>query len=604
MNSRRYAKHYALPERIGTPDLFVGREKEMAYLHQWVERIPWQRSKSKVILARKKSGKTAIVQRLFNQLWSAGDGGKDNPWESKIIPFYYEIKDLRIWFPNFALKYYQTFASQYISYLERDPTLVHNLLSLEQVQTYGEQKGIEVLVQDTKQLLEANKKEDGDLMWSTAYTAPHRYASLFDCRIVVILDEFQNISNHIYRDEGCKLSCDETMAGSFHEHVESKIAPMLVTGSYVGWLTQVIDQYLEAGRLKRWKFPPYLTEDEGLEVVYKYANSIQEPLTAPAAVSINKLCLSDPFFISCVIESDFEGRDLTTENGVIDTVHYELSNRDSEMATNWSEYINHSVDRINDLHAKNMLLHLCKYPDREWTHLELKDELKLDLPPQAILKRLSELAKADLIDEGISDIAFRGLKDGTLYLILRNRFEHEIRSVSIDLRDDFREKYAALKKENHSLRGKLNHLSGKMAEELFATELRTRKRFPISTYFVGVKAIGTVEVDQDANLNLIDVRSRYHIQRPDNKNMEIDVKAESEDNRTLLVEIKKRTQPTRLGMVQDFWEKVEVYVTLFPNQSILPAFLSLGGFDAKALEYCQTQGIGTATEIAYCQTEW
>ena len=31
---------YPLPETIGNPDLFVGREEEFEYLNEWLERIP------------------------------------------------------------------------------------------------------------------------------------------------------------------------------------------------------------------------------------------------------------------------------------------------------------------------------------------------------------------------------------------------------------------------------------------------------------------------------------------------------------------------------------------------------------------------------------
>jgi hypothetical protein len=46
----------------------------------------------------------------------------------------------------------------------------------------------------------------------------------------------------------------------YHSLAESKIAPMLVTGSYAGWLLKVISQYLEAGRLSQIRFYPYLTD--------------------------------------------------------------------------------------------------------------------------------------------------------------------------------------------------------------------------------------------------------------------------------------------------------------------------------------------------------
>ncbi|MDM8522930.1 hypothetical protein QUF80_06110 [Desulfococcaceae bacterium HSG8] len=72
----------------------------------------------------------------------------------------------------------------------------------------------------------------------------------------MIIDEFQNITQYIYPDKERRTEPDETLAGSFHDVVESKIAPMLVTGSYVGWLITVINKYLEAGRLKRYFINP------------------------------------------------------------------------------------------------------------------------------------------------------------------------------------------------------------------------------------------------------------------------------------------------------------------------------------------------------------
>jgi len=68
-------------------------------------------------------------------------------------------------------------------------------------------------------------------------------------------------------------------SGSFHDVVESKIAPMLVTGSYVGWLIAVIEKYLQAGHLKRRFMNPYLTPEEDLQAVFKYAEFCNEPIT-------------------------------------------------------------------------------------------------------------------------------------------------------------------------------------------------------------------------------------------------------------------------------------------------------------------------------------
>lgn len=51
------------------PRLLVRRKNEFAKLHKRLEGIPLELSQSIALLARKKNGKTAIVQRLFNELW-------------------------------------------------------------------------------------------------------------------------------------------------------------------------------------------------------------------------------------------------------------------------------------------------------------------------------------------------------------------------------------------------------------------------------------------------------------------------------------------------------------------------------------------------------
>ncbi len=99
--------HYPLVEKIRPPELLVGRVEEFGRFHKWLAGIPRRISKSRVILARRKSGKTAFVQRLFNQLWSQN---------GKVIPFYLDIADEDIWYPAFARNYFRHFASRYIAF--------------------------------------------------------------------------------------------------------------------------------------------------------------------------------------------------------------------------------------------------------------------------------------------------------------------------------------------------------------------------------------------------------------------------------------------------------------------------------------------------------
>jgi len=122
----------------------------------------------------------------------------------------------------------------------------------------------------------------------------------------------------------------------------------------------------------------------------------------------------------------------------------------------WGEYIELSLKRFDTINSKHVMLHLNNHPDREWTPWELKRELGLDIDENVVQTLLHVINMADLIRKNDSDNRYRGLTDGTLRLILRQRFEEEI-AISrpdiprTDLKQGFREEIRRMKKETQSL---------------------------------------------------------------------------------------------------------------------------------------------------------
>ena len=573
---------YPLREKIGDPNLFVGRVHEMQDFHQWIDTITRLLAPSRALLARRKSGKTAFVQRLFNQIWSAN---------GQVIPFYFSVPEHKVWYPTFALLYYRTFASQYISFLERDTQLVQSPLSMEQIRAYSEAHGITSLVQDVDLILQDEKGGHPGLMWERAYRAPHRTADIYNKRIVTIIDEFQYLASNIYARQDHSGEPDDSMPGSYHEISESKVAPLLITGSYVSWMREIMRKYLEPGRVEMIDFSPYLTEDEGLLAVYAYAEALQVPINNETAVQLNTLCKSDPFLIYCVINSRPPKRDLTTMQGVTAAFDDTLANPKSFFSQTWEEYIGKTVSRVNDKYGKHILLHMSKHNDREWTARELKQTLHLQENETEIYNKLQALVKGDLLEEGQSYIRFRGLRDGTLYRIVRQRFEEEILNHEPNLLGDYNAEVAALTKENQTLRGKLNHVKGQVTEIQFANTLRSRKRFHLADFFEGAR--------DDKALNLLDVQTRIFLHRPDGAKKELDIIALSSDERVLLVDVKNQQEKTNHEDVEDFLEKAALYQSQHPDRTVLLAYLSLGGFTEKALEMCRQHGIAWTTELVY-----
>jgi hypothetical protein len=576
---------YPFKERIGDPSLLVGRDQEFAEYGKWIAGMPRNISKSRVIVARKKSGKTAFIQRLFNQLW------QDN---GSVIPFYIEIRETKIWFPDLAMTYFRTFASQYISFLERDPTLAVTPLQLDEIREYGVSHGIARLVIYANSLENHFQKGLYDSMWYEAIGAPHAFAILYNKPIVVMIDEFQNLSGFVYTDRE-KTVVDETVPGSYHELSESKVAPMLATGSSVGWLVNVIDRYLEAGRLTKMFFSPYLTKEEGLAAVYRYAEVYQEPISNETALLINQLCQSDPYFIACVIRSHSPGRDLTTPMGVITVVEFETSSEGAELAGGWIVWFNNALRRINERYAKKMLLFLTRNPGKIYTSRTIKKAMNLDMNEDDIFQRLESLREADLVRGHLTD-QYIGQDDGTFFLLLQRRLGESLTELDPEADQGIDYLVNKLTGEKRALQNQLNQESGRLAEAQLEIDMRVRGRFHPSTYFSAMPI--------DPEILIKDVYPRYMVQAPNGKLGEIDLRLDSTDGISLLVEVKKTKAPSGADLIQIFATRVSLFAEQHPDWQVLAGFLSLGGFTEEALVLCQELKIGTAEAINYQHKQW
>ncbi|MCP4399469.1 MAG: hypothetical protein GY801_19485 [bacterium] len=135
--------------------------------------IPKRISKSRMIPARRKSGKTAFVQRLFNELWSQG---------GEVIPFYFSIVENKIWYPDFAELYYCTFASQYFSFVERDPQLMKTPLSLDDIDA----RGSDFFSRNVHEIRNNRTWGNYAAVWNIASSAPNRWRILGKAQVYAV----------------------------------------------------------------------------------------------------------------------------------------------------------------------------------------------------------------------------------------------------------------------------------------------------------------------------------------------------------------------------------------------------------------------------------
>jgi len=225
-----------LKERIGNPELFTGRKKDLTHFLNWIDRIKREISQSSAILSRRKTGKTALMQRLYNITFD-----KNN----RVVPFYFEIKETDQWLADFAEEFFLTFVYQFIAFKTRKPEYLDTarMGSFKNAAELAREEGFEYLEFVAKNALEISREGKTDRLWNIVRETPRMTAAHYNMYVIQMIDEFQFINRHIFRDKFCEHRIDN-LAASYLHTCEYKNAPLLVSGSWVGWLTRDLQRML------------------------------------------------------------------------------------------------------------------------------------------------------------------------------------------------------------------------------------------------------------------------------------------------------------------------------------------------------------------------
>ncbi len=581
---------YALKERIGNPELFTGRKEELAYFLEWIDEIKKKNSRSTALPARLKMGKTALLERLFNITYSKNDG---------VIPFYYEIKETPIWVGDFCLDFFLTFIYQYIAFKSRKKEYMGlgKKNSLEAAKNDALKEGLDYLITLIDNVDHSFKQGNIGMLWNTVREAPKTVAAGKDEFIVQMIDEFQFMNAKVCRDKGTTQPA-KGLSGGYLSTAESKVAPLLVSGSWVGWLMSELMTLLPSRF--QYQFPGNMPEDEAVELIYKYSYHFNVPVTDETVYLIAKMTEGSPFYMSAVIRSSLRPKDLTTIDGVIDTLEFETLDDRGTIKSTWMEYINAAFPQINNLNTKNIVIHLCKNRDRELTRAEILKDLKLDMTDQQLEKKLKALVKVDIISQGQTNFDYRGVSDNIFDKVFRGVYEKEIREFDIKtIREEYKRELAAIKKQHNVLMGKYNYQKGLFVEYLLLEQLR-------------LHAYGNNDRLKSITRNLPDDFRfcryasvwRYDGSPLQSKRYNVDVFARAAEpgDYSIICEVKSREK--RKFSKEEAIEFQRKLVELKKAENLHKAIglvFSRAGFTKEAEGYCRTNGIALSEDEGWLE---
>lgn len=554
----------ALAEEIGDSRFFIGREKEIAFYLDWVEKAKMLHSKSRALLARRKMGKTALVQRLFNIIFHKND--------SQIVPFFFRVPERPLRTAAFGLEFYRAFLTQYFAFQKRMPELVNRSLSLTKLKELA--KADDLILEDIEAIEEFLAKTP-ESVWSHAQSAPHRLAVARDIRIIQFIDEFQYLNRFIFDDERPDTQVD--LCHSYMGLAESKYAPLLVTGSYIGWLTTILNHM--TARFEDRQLGP-LEDQDALAAVYNYAALTGVEVNDATAAYIAEITFNDPFYISQVIRTSKDELDLMTEEGVRDALQYETTYGKGYIASVWMEYIAEGVARINDVNGKKIVLYLAKHGEKEITRDQIASDLALDLNEQELADRLYQLKQADLIAAGSSDYRFKGLGDPIFEVVFRKRYAEEIeRVLPQEIAANFEEQMKQARRRTAWFKG----LAGEYRVMYYLLLAICKGVEPTEILFCpceGFRLSG-----------LTDLKKRtIHFDQSHSEEIDIFARAEGESGIDLIVEVKTWTRPVGADVVAAFAEQKK---QLSKRLNRPTAFLlySEKGFSPQAEELLKENGV-------------
>jgi hypothetical protein len=546
---------------------------------------------STAILARRKMGKTAIMERLFNITFF-----KNN----QVIPFYYEVKEIKMWVGDFCVDFFLTFVYQYIAFKTRN---IDYLKPLEKndfgaIKEITREEGFDDLTALIHSVEYSYTHEHVDILWNTVREAPQTIAHRKKEFIVQMIDEFQFMNAMIYRDKEMNIPAD-TLAGGYLSTAESKIAPLLVSGSWVGWLMKELSSMLPA-RFRN-TFIKNMPENEAEELLYKYSRFFDVPVTEETAFSLLGITEGNPFYISAVIRSNYPDKDLTSIDGLTDTLEFETLDDQGLIKLSWMEYIAKAFPQINDRHAKNIVLHLSKYRDREWTRAELREALNLEMPERDLEKKLKALVKTDIINQGASNNRYRGVNDNIFDKVFRGVYEEDIREFSPKLiREEYSNELKKEKKRYKGLLGKYNWLKGYHAEFLILNRLL----FHAPKDNELLKSV-TRYLPDDFDFCDYSRVWKYHGSPEYAKVFTVDIFARSvnSDDYSIIGEVKNReVKKFSLDELKDFEAKFAEIKKRENLERVVGFIFSRNGFTAEAEEYCREKGIACSEDERWLET--
>ncbi len=432
-------------------DLFVDRHEELRMCREWVERIPRMHLNSFAFVGRRRTGKTAILVRFFNELFHTQD---------RVIPVFisfarYVGRREPISYYDFAREYFGGYMRSYLAFRYRKPRLFGDEFGLPRLRRFAEQVNDEYaldLYDHYESILEERDISAAHGLAQWVINFPMGYARMDNMPTAIIIDEFQVLTN-VY-DPRQDLHHDLT--DSFQRASETHWAPLLISGSAITMLMEEALSGLLSGRIVAEHLKP-LAREHVHDLVFRFAKDQGLRVTEAFAEAVWRLTSGYPYSVKRLMVSRCEERHRYPSMEALEAVmHHELTDASGGLWQHYETEFNKYGDLLNTGKVtRRVMFWAVKYPEERIDARRVAREIGVDV--DEVRASLRKLQQADIVLR-VGWNLYRGPGDPMLRRYVEFNCRQEIEDLSPE------EAAKDWHKEYERLRGRMSNFVGEVAE--------------------------------------------------------------------------------------------------------------------------------------------
>ena len=561
-------------------DWFVNRKEELDLFWKWGTDVPPVWRNSYALIGPRRMGKTAILHKVFNRLFHE---------QKEVMPVYISFaRYLHRAKPINAYEFAEEFVGSYVaSYLAFHHGLSHLFkfpVEFDELELIASKYPDEIPPEVFRRYKGVRYGELSSVyqLVHWAISVPKGFASLHEMPTVLMIDEFQVLTN-VYNPESGMYN---DVTNGFQHASESRWAPMLVSGSSVSMMSDEAIAGMLSGRFKPWYLYP-LEKDHAIEMASRLGQALNLNVTGEVAEAIWKLTQGYPYPIECILTSASPDVQRLPDLDALDRiVLFEQTNRRGILREHYENEYGKYVRQLNGTGITRKILYwITNHPEEKIIRPHtVASELNIDIV--AVQESLEKLCKIDVIERA-TIASFSGPKDPLLREFLR--YEHYVDVQNLPPEDAA----ADMQKRIHRTTGELNRRTGHYTEIIVGSVLNNfdDREVDGSTYF-GIST--AVKLPRMQNIIRREGVLKAGIPKEIDVIGEYNLHNDGAGNKGLgawMVSVRYRKRKMNDVEVRKFIDQVQVVQTEKEYGEVIPWYFSKSGFTKKGIVLLQAEGI-------------